>query len=41
VSNYTLIFAPAVAGDFNRISDYLFRSYIMFGEAPVAAADHV
>ncbi len=40
MTGYVLTFAPAVVDDFDRISDHLFRSYILFGEPPGSAADH-
>ena len=36
---YKLVFATSVLGDFDRIAEHLFRSYVNFGDMPWRAFD--
>ncbi len=39
MSPYKLVFAKSALGDFDRIAEHLFRSYVYFGDTPHRAFD--
>ena len=39
MSPYKLVFAKSALGDFDRIAEHLFKSYVYFGDMPQRAID--